>query len=104
MDIGNRISVLRKQSGLTQEELGSAIGLSREHIGRIEKNKAMNFSVQSLVKICETLNITPSEFFNEENALSSVPTELRNWQRVGEKLSPEKRNSLLQMIDTLIDE
>lgn len=62
-----------------------------------------NHSVQSLMKICETLNITPSEFFNEESSLSSVPTELRSWQRVGEKLSPEQRKSLLGTIETLID-
>ncbi len=55
------------------------------------------------MKICETLNITPSEFFNEESSLSSVPTELRSWQRVGEKLSPEQRKSLLGTIETLID-
>ena len=34
--IGQRVKILRKQAGLSQEELGARAGLGRSHIGRIE--------------------------------------------------------------------
>lgn len=37
--IGIRIMLLRKQAGLTQEELAERAGLQRTHVGRIEAGK-----------------------------------------------------------------
>ena len=55
--IGQRVKILRKQAGLSQEELGARAGLGRSHIGRIEGGKyAVN--IETLQAIAEALGMT----------------------------------------------
>ncbi|MBX4322170.1 helix-turn-helix domain-containing protein, partial [Mycobacterium tuberculosis] len=41
MNIGDKITDLRKQKNMNQTELGKAAGVSREIIGRYERNEVM---------------------------------------------------------------
>ena len=52
--IGQSIATIRKEKGLTQEQLSQMTGLDRANIGKIE-NGRYNVSIDILGKICEAL-------------------------------------------------
>ena len=66
MDIGGRIKHLRKQKGLTLEELASRSELSKGFLSQLERNLTSP-SLVTLDNILEALGMSLSEFFKEEN-------------------------------------
>jgi transcriptional regulator with XRE-family HTH domain len=61
--IGERIRMMRKQRGLTQEELGERVQLKYSYIGAAERG-ARNISLDSLDKIIVALDTDLGAFFN----------------------------------------
>jgi transcriptional regulator with XRE-family HTH domain len=61
--VGERIRQLRKERGLSQEELGYKADLHYTHIGAIERGEK-NCSLDTLVKVAEGLNVKIIELFN----------------------------------------
>lgn len=61
---GKRIKELRKQKGISQEELALLCGLDRSYIGGIERGER-NVSLVNLLKISKALQISLSELFNQ---------------------------------------
>ena len=55
--IGIRIALLRKQMGLTQEELAQRAGLQRTHVSRIEAGKYA-VTLETIQAIAEALGMT----------------------------------------------
>ena len=55
--IGIRITRLRKQMGLTQEELAQRAGLQRTHVSRIEAGKYA-VTLETIQAIAEALGMT----------------------------------------------
>lgn len=55
--IGQRVKILRKQAGLSQEELGARAGLGRSHIGRIEDG-IYGVQTETLQQVAEALGMT----------------------------------------------
>ena len=55
--IGIRIALLRKQMGLTQEELAQRAGLQRTHVGRIEAGKYA-VTLETIQAIAEAFGMT----------------------------------------------
>lgn len=63
--IGDRIRVLRKQKGDTQEALAEKAGLQISYIGSVERGER-NISLLNLEKIILALEISPIELFKIE--------------------------------------
>lgn len=61
---GTTLASLRKQKGITQEELADAVGLHRTYIGFIEQGKR-NPSIANINKIAKALGISLKELFKE---------------------------------------
>jgi transcriptional regulator with XRE-family HTH domain len=61
--LGRRIAELRREKGLTQEELAEAMGVSRNHVADIELG-VRNTGVWSLLLICRALALPPSMLFD----------------------------------------
>ena len=57
MNIGDKITTLRKQKNLSQTDLGNAAGVSREIIGRYERNEVMP-SIEVAAKIADVLGVS----------------------------------------------
>lgn len=53
---GQRIAQVRKQHGMTQQQLADAVGVSREHIARIEAGK-YSVGLDILVKVAKALSM-----------------------------------------------
>ncbi len=58
----NRVQELRKAKGLTQEQLGEIIGVSRQTINAIEKEK-FDPSLPTAFKMAEVFNLPIEQFF-----------------------------------------
>ena len=56
--MGQRITALRKLVGISQEELARRAGLTRQHIGRIEKGELVSVAYVTIQQIAEALGMT----------------------------------------------
>ena len=64
--LGKKIKRKRQQRGLTQEQLSERADISLRALGGIERG--INFlTAETLDKIMDVLNITPSELFSVEH-------------------------------------
>lgn len=95
MDIGNRLTQLRKEKGLTTNKLANMAGVSQSHLREIELGKR-NPTVEILSYFCDALDISLSNFFKEDNADIS-PVLLT----AIEKLNIEQQKSLSEFIETM---
>ncbi len=69
--MADRIKILRKAKGMTQEEMGSALGLSYQAISKWENDAALP-DVQMIPKIAEYFGISIDELFGYKlNALTN---------------------------------
>lgn len=60
MNMGERIKQLRKQKGLTQEELGEFIGVKKAAIMKYEKGNVKNIKRDSIEILSKLFNVSPS--------------------------------------------
>lgn len=63
--VGVRIRKIREQKGITQEILANALEITQSNYGRLEKDDK-RLTVPKLLKISEVLNVSISQFFNEQ--------------------------------------
>ena len=56
--MGQRITVLRKMKDMSQQELADRAGLTRQHIGRIEKGELVSVAYVTIQQIAEALDLT----------------------------------------------
>jgi len=59
---GLRLKTLRKEKGLSQEELAERSGLNRPYISGIEKGKR-NVSIETVEKLSQALHVPVRDFF-----------------------------------------
>lgn len=64
--VGEKIRIIRKVQGLTQEELAERSNLQDSYIGGIERGER-NVSLLTLEKIIKGLNVSPESLFKFEN-------------------------------------
>lgn len=83
--IAKRITQLRLKKGVSARSMSLSIGQNPVYINNIESGKALP-SVLGLLYICDYLQITPMEFFDEENQ------------------NPEKLNEIISLLKKLNDE
>lgn len=74
--IGNKLYSFRKKMGMTQAEVAEAAGLSDRTYADIERG-SVNMRIETVLKICEALHITPDEILTEDSSsLTSQQAEL----------------------------
>jgi len=64
-EIGNNLYKIRKSKGLTQAEVAEKADLSDRTYADIERG-TVNMRIETLLKICNALNITPNEILTKE--------------------------------------
>jgi len=63
--IGNKLLTIRKRMGLTQIEVAELAGLSDRTYADIERGN-VNMRIETILRICEVLHITPDEILTEK--------------------------------------
>lgn len=99
IDLGKRIKELRIQSGLSITKLSKLTGISSGYISELENN-FKSPSVEILLKIIDSLNITVAGFFNEFPA-EPLPNNLKGLVTAAKDLSPENLELILKLIKNL---
>ena len=97
--IGNKILALRKNMGLTQAEIAEKAGLAERTYADIERGN-VNMRIETLLKICDALRVTPDAILTEENTALQMKQE-----DVIEKLtscSDKEKQIALALIDTYL--
>lgn len=97
--IGNKLLAIRKRAGLTQSEVAEAANLSDRTYADIERG-TVNMRVETVLKICDSLNITPDVVLTEENpSLSAKQEEL--FAKL-EKCTVQQRETALELLDVYL--
>ena len=75
MNIGERLKSIRQSKNISIYKLSQDSGVSESHIRNLEKGEK-RATVETLEMLVKNLNMTMSEFFNENDTLSYlVPDE-----------------------------
>ena len=116
MNIGEKIRQARISKGMTQEELGKALGVQNSAIAKYEKGRVVNIKRSTLKKISDILGIAPSELIFEaymekeekkNDILADIILKMRTddtFMSVVEslyKLDKDKLETINQMLNTL---
>lgn len=98
MDIGNKLYTVRKQRGMTQAQVAEVAGLSDRTYADIERG-SVNMRIESVLKICEALNITPNDIFVESQATAPIGETLA--ERI-DSLPAKNRETAIQLLEVYI--
>ncbi|ABZ83296.1 helix-turn-helix domain protein [Heliomicrobium modesticaldum Ice1] len=109
--IGNRIKHLRKQRGLTQPQLAKLLNVSPQVISNWERGYTPTIAPESIDKLASILETTSDFLLGRSTASISSSLEAleKSWpegikvlRRANEKLTPEKKRVILELIDTYV--
>ena len=92
-----RLNTLRRQKNVSAREMSLAIGQNESYINRIENGKTFP-SMQAFFYICEYLNITPKDFFDENNI---APEKRQEVLQTLTKFNPEQLDAILNLLTKL---
>jgi transcriptional regulator with XRE-family HTH domain len=99
MNIGARLKAIRQAKKLSGRALALKVGVVPSQIYKIEGG-ATNPSLDLLDRICQALAITLSDFFAEERP--ELAPDLRRLLETAKKLTPEQREHLQKLFDTMV--
>lgn len=97
--IGNKLLKIRKRTGMTQIEVAEAAGLSERTYADIERG-SVNMRIETILRICKALQITPDYILTEENyTLSERQAELI---KELDSCSPKEKETALQLLSVYL--
>lgn len=105
MDFGKRLAGFRKASGLTQQQLGEKVGVSKRVIAYYEGETS--YPPAHLVSpLATALNVTTDELLGLKEAKGTRSPDLAAlWRRlkVVENFSEKERKAVLQYVDIIAE-
>ena len=104
---GRRLATLRRSRGLTQQELGAAVGSSQRMIAHYETTPDAQPPAALVASLARALGVSADEILGlkptSEDA-RSASVRLRKRLRRVEDLTPADQKTLLRMLDALLDQ
>lgn len=74
MTIGEKIKRLRKERGMTQEELGAAVGVQKAAINKYETGIVINLKRDMIAKLARALDVNPVWLLDENEEWPPMPS------------------------------
>ena len=97
---GEIIKELRKQKGMTQEELGKVLGVQKSAIAKYENDHVVNLKRETIEKMATLFGVKPSYILgldqNERKPTNTALIELFS------KLTPDQQDTILAMMEALV--
>jgi len=100
LNIGSKISILRKEKKWSQSDLAQEINASREIIGKYERNENLP-SIEMTLKMAKAFGVTV-DFLLGESDFASYDKETISRIRNIQKMDNDTRGILFNVIDTYI--
>jgi len=100
MNIGNKISDLRKKLGFSREKLGKLVGTSGAVIGRYEREE-ITPSVQVAAKIANALEISLDYYTGGTSTIVKDKKMLYRLELL-QNVNPKERDTILHVLDSLL--
>ena len=107
MTQGEKIAALRKEHGLTLEEVGSFCGVSKTSVHKWENGAVGSMRQDHAARLAELFGVTAAELMGEDEAPESREFEivrdrdLRMIARAGKKMTPDDRATLITIMKLL---
>jgi transcriptional regulator with XRE-family HTH domain len=99
MTLGEQITLLRKKKGISQNELGKAVGTSGDIIGRYERDEVKP-SIEVVIKIADTLEVS-IDYLVGKSAVELDKGVLKKIQDI-QKLNPEDKAHVFALLDAFL--
>lgn len=98
METGKRIKYFRTQKNYSVNKLANLAGISQSYLRDVELGNK-NPTIEILSYICEALNISLKDFFDD-----GLPAQFKSDPLIGKiyKLTPGQKKALEQFLDTII--
>lgn len=94
--IGNKLFLVRRKLGMTQAEVAEKAGISDRTYADIERG-TVNMRVETLLRICNVLRITPNEILSTDVETSTEDiTEMLN------DVSDNERKTALKILEAYL--
>lgn len=83
--MSNIIKILRQQKGLTQEELGSHLGVKKSAIQKYESGAIVNLKAETIKKLCDLFDVAPSIFIYGSGSVNRFFVDTLQYRRITKK-------------------
>ena len=102
MTMAETIRMLRLKRGITQEELGSIIGVQKSAIRKYESGMVENIPRSSIKRMADFFGVTPSYLmgWEDETPAPELTESERAWIELYRKLSPDVRETFVTLIES----
>ena len=94
-----RLAQLRMQKGVSARDMSLSLGQSESYINKIENRRTLP-PTEGFFYICEYLDITPQDFFNDS---LSAPKQSKALLEAIDRLGCNKREHILQLVTDLLE-
>ena len=100
LNIGSKITELRKNKGWSQAQLAEAVNASRDIIGKYERNDNSP-SIEMALKIAKVFDVSVDYLLGEGKHAAFDKDTLKRLEDI-ESLDQNTRNTLFSVIDTFL--
>lgn len=100
MNIGNKITLLRKGLGISQAELAKSVGASRTIIGNYERD-INTPSIEMVLKLAKTFNVSTDYLIGDGQLARYDKKVLKRIEDI-EQLDSDTQSKLFFLIDNII--
>ena len=101
MILGQKITKIRKEKKLSQVDVASHVGVSRDAISKYERDDIIP-SVENAKKIAKVLGVSLDYLVSEDDTLEVVDVDMLNRMREIQRLSDEDKTTVIKIIDAFI--
>jgi transcriptional regulator with XRE-family HTH domain len=99
--IGERIRLIRREKGLSQEQLGELSDLHTNYVGQIERGEK-NLTIESLEKVVQALEISMEQLFRHVDPMKDKD-ELMEINELLSERSSKDHAMVLKIIKSVLD-
>lgn len=101
MTIGERLKRLRLERGMTQEEVGNVLGITKGAVQKYENGQITNFRSDTIRQLCTLFGIAPAYFIFDNVAEDYSSTNSRDLRKMVIAHFGERFISFLDVLNTL---
>jgi transcriptional regulator with XRE-family HTH domain len=105
MKLGEKIKKLRKAKRFTQGELADKVGISSNHLSRLERG-VFQPSIEVVKRLASELDVDVDGLLSEEDdsspAVSIKNRELSERVKMIDQLEPEDQQAIMRVIDSML--